>query len=542
MNSNPSPPKRSPRESLNSSSNSIVVSLNIIFSRLLGIVRDQYQAFFFGIGPFATAWEIAIWLPSLLRHFIADGALSQIFIAEYSRTLNRSKEESQRLSGIVLTITFIFLIFLIALLYLLLPVLIPLITNQTAEESKIVIRITRITLLSLLLLSPFSLMSGIAHSQQKFGIPSLLQASQNFFLLIAYFAFDYFEIMDNSLQLFFLAWALVLSGFIQLNGQIFYIYYLNQMPKLNFDISSTGLKKILKMIGPAAIGLSVFQLNSSIDIIIASYFISPEIGAIPALRYASRLTGLPIGVVSTALVTTILPSISANIAKKISDGKDDLKGATLFSLFLTIPAMIGLVVLGDDIIAVLFESGKWDKEATFQTNYALQYLAFAIPFININNFIYTFFYAHQNTIIVMKIMITGVIFNLASNLTLVHSMAQGGIALSTTLSSILVSFFLFHKLFPQRTGDRLKQVFQYLKKKLLWLWLSFTGYLIGLKKILEEWEKYSSENSLLTNDTFILILLIGSSLLFYMFVAWKMRVSELEVLRMFWKRFRNTKT
>ena len=425
----------------------------IILSRMLGIVRDQFQAFYFGIGFFATIWEIAIWIPGLLRNFLADGGLARVFITEYSRTLSRSKSEARELSGVVIASVSFFIVLLLIPFYWFAPVILPPLVNLPAEEGQLLVKISRITMLHLLLISPVSLMSRIFHTQKRFAFPSVLEASQNLLFLLVYISFEFLDILDSGLQLVFLAWALTAGGTFQLLAQIFYIRILDFLPKLNLNFQQIGIKKILRMMGPISLGLGAFHLNGFFDIVIASHFIAADSGAIPALRYASRLTALPLAIVSTALATTILPAISEKIAKRISDGRDELRNATLFALFLTVPASIGLMILGESVIQVLFERGEWDRNATLATENALQFLALSIPFVNVNNLLYTYFYAHQKAVIVMRVMITGVVFNLILNLVLVQWMAQAGLALSTTLSSMLVCILLSRRLLDKNGGN-----------------------------------------------------------------------------------------
>jgi putative peptidoglycan lipid II flippase len=197
-------------------------------------------------------------------------------------------------------------------------------------------------------------------------------------------------------------------------------------------------------VAPAILGASIFQLNQLMDVFLASYFVNVE-GAIPALRFAHRLIQLPTGLIGVAISTTILPIIASYIRNNESYEKsgEELIYAIRFSLFLTVPATIGLFILAPWIVHFLFSGGLWDLRSTFITLWALQFYVLGIPFYSTNKILTSTYYAFQDTKTPVKILIVVVVMNLLLNVLFIPFFQHGGLALSTSLSAFINTVLLF---------------------------------------------------------------------------------------------------
>lgn len=423
--------------------NSVKLSFFTIISRVLGLVRDHYQAIFFGTGPIATAWEIAYMLPNMLRNLLAEGVLSQAFIPVYSDALKGSEREGRRVAGVIITFLFFFLVVFVLLGIALFPVLIPIYTGKSQEESSLIITLSQIMFVFILTTSLTAIFAGISNTHKHFVIPSLSPVILNL-IFISSFLFLLFRNYGEEKNVRFLAWCVVAGGFVQLSFQAWHVSRIGSFPSLSVRFRDPALKKIFSLMAPAVLGAGLFQFNQLMDIALASYFIPDEVGAVPALRYAHRLIQLPTGIIGVALSTAILPSLVAQIrAGTAHQNTQELAFALSFSFFLTVPAGIGLYLLGPDIINLIFYGGAWGISSTQATWFALQFYCIGVPFYSANKILTSTHYAYQDTRTPIRIMIITVIVNLLLNITLIHSMQHGALALSTSVSATLNTVLLY---------------------------------------------------------------------------------------------------
>ncbi|MBW7858916.1 MAG: murein biosynthesis integral membrane protein MurJ [Leptonema sp. (in: Bacteria)] len=431
--------------------NSLKLSFMTMVSRVLGLVRDHYQAVFFGTGPIAAFWEIAYMLPNMLRNLLAEGVLSQSFIPIYSEALKNGKTEAAQTAGAIIGFLILFLTGIVAAGIAVFPVFLPIYVGKPLAEIGLLLYLSQVLFGFILAVSLTAIFSGIAQTHEHFIFPSLSPILLNITFIsgfLALLAFDF----EQSINAKILGWVVLIGGFLQLLVQIGYVATKGWMPKIHLNLKDRSLRRIFSLMGPAVLGASVFQLNQLMDIALASYFIE-NTGAIPALRFAHRLIQLPTGIIGVALSTTILPALSALIRSGKNDqSATEVVEAVGFALFLTLPAAIGFIFLGPWIIHLLFHGGEWTVYSTYLTWSALQFYAIAIPIYSCNKILTSSFYAYQDTKTPVKILFITVVVNLISNLILIHSLEQGGLALSTAISST-VNFVLLNRALKKKMGN-----------------------------------------------------------------------------------------
>ena len=411
-------------------------------SRVLGLVRDHYQAVFFGTGPIATAWEIAYLLPNMLRNLLAEGVLSQAFIPIYSDALKESPEEAREVSGVIVAFLFCFLLVLVAIGVAVFPWILPIFAKRTPEEARLLVELAQILFVFILTASLTAIFAGIANARHLFTVPALSPILLNLIFIATFLFLDPLRLAPekNALSL---AFAAVGGGFAQLALQAFYIARLGFWPRLRLRMKHPALKKIFSLMAPAVLGAALFQLNQLMDIAIASYFIPEEYGAVPGLRFAHRLVQLPTGIIGVALSVAILPALAAHIREGEGEKSGpELADALGYSLFLTVPAGIGLFLLGPAIINLLFYGGAWNLQSTESTWSALRFYCLGVPLFSINKVLTSSFYAYQDTKTPVRVMLGVIALNLCLNLILVGPLQQGGLALSTAVCSLVTAFFL----------------------------------------------------------------------------------------------------
>lgn len=456
------------------------------------MVRDVFQAGFFGTGLVATVWEIAYTLPNLLRNLLAEGALSQAFIPVYGDHLENSEDRARIVAGVVLTYLTIVLGLIVLLAVLTFPFILPIFFKELAD-SLLFIELSCILFIFIMTASLTALLMGISQARQHFTVPALSPIVLNLVFIIAFVIISYqaLESEDRARQL---AFFVIFGGFLQLVVQAIFVWKKGWAPHFNLDYTDPALKKILTLMAPAVLGAALFQINQLMDIYIAYWFIPIEKGAIPGLKYAHRLIQLPTGVIGVALSTAILPTLVRHLREGTGDCNAELTQAIRFSLFLTMPAALGLFFLGEDIINLLFRHAQFDADSVATTWTALKFFVLGVPFYSLNKIITSTYYAHKDTRTPVKVMIAMVALNLCMNLILVQYLAHGGIALSTAISSslsvVLLAYFLKKKDLQIQLLDL---GFFLLKIGPVWLLCAALLYLVNLSGL--DVLKYAIEHS-----------------------------------------------
>ncbi len=466
--------------------NSLVLSFITIISRIFGLIRDHFQAIFFGTGPVAFAWEIATLLPGALRTLLVEGGISQAFIPIYSSCLEKSTRDAQKTAGIVISFTFGIMTLVTIIALLVSPFLLPLLTHQEKSETEFLISLNSILILYLVPASLTSILIGISNSHNFFVLPAILPIILNIGMIVGFLTSNLSnpQTQNATSQ----AWIWMGMSGLQFFIQYIFIWRKGHSPILSLNLKNETVHKMFALMLPAILSNAVFQINQLLDVVIASVFINPEIGAVPAMRFAQRLIQLPTGVIGVALSTAILPILSRQIAKIPTIPASDIKknkteieneiiGAIEFALFLTVPATLGLFFMGEDIITLIFSGGKWDEKSTLVTWSALKYFLLGIPLYSLNKILSSVFFAHKDTRTPLQSMLVSISVNLGLNLTLVHFMQQSGIALSTSIAAFVQTVQLAYYLKKRHQAISLDALYPFFVRSIP-LWIVMTIYLL----------------------------------------------------------------
>ncbi len=350
------------------------VSGMTLLSRILGFVRDFVIARAFGAGMATDAFFVAFRLPNLLRRMFAEGAFSQAFVPILAEYKNKQGEAVTRpLVNRVATLLGL-TVAAVALLGVLGAPLIIQVTapgfSADAGKFALTVELTRITFPYILFMSLVALAGGVLNTWSRFAIPAFTPVLLNLsFIGMALFAAPYFDP-----PVLALAWAVVLGGVLQLALQIRPLARIGMLPRFNIDYSDPGVRRILKLMAPAILGVSVSQISLLINTVFASFL---ESGSVSWLYYADRLMEFPAGLLGVALGTILLPSL----AKLHADAKPGAFSSLLdwglrLTLMLTLPAALGLALLSVPLVATLFNYGAFGASDVMQTRSAL--LAYSV--------------------------------------------------------------------------------------------------------------------------------------------------------------------
>lgn len=435
------------------------VSLAVFASRILGLVRDQFFAKLFGAGLYNDAWLVAFRIPNLLRDLFAEGALSAAFLPTFTEILK--KEGARRawhLVNLVLSLLLVGL-GLLALVFLAgAEWLVHALAAGFAEvPGKVELTADLLRILSpfLLLVAGASVAMGVLNAFGHFFLPALAPAVFNLALIFsAIFLVPSFE-RAGIVPIYAMAVGAVAGGLLQFGVQLPLLRREGFRFDFVLDWDDPGLQRMRRLVGPALIGVSAVQLNVLVNTQLASFL--GDNGPVSWLSYAFRIMYLPIGLFGVAVGVVNLREVSLHAAAERWDRlRTTLADSVRLVAFLAIPSAVGLIVLAEPIVEVLFQRGDFTAFDTQRTAWALTAYAVGLLAYSANKIYVPTFYALDDTRTPVRISLVAVLVNLAANLTLIAVLPAdyrfAGLALGTSIS-VSVSNGLLSRALRARLGD-----------------------------------------------------------------------------------------
>jgi len=402
-------------------------------SRVLGFVRDILIASLLGAGTVADAFFVSFKLPNFFRRLFAEGAFSAAFVPLFSGLLETDgKRAAAEFAAEVLSVMLAFLLLFVTALQIGMPfamyVFAPGFADQP-EKFDLAVALTRITFPYLLFISLVSLLGGVLNSLGRFAAAAATPIILNLFLIAALLAGA--RIMPTAGHA--LAWGVALAGIAQFLWLIAACRREEVFLRLPRPRLTPGVRRVLRLMLPGAVGAGVVQINLLIDVVIASLL---PTGAVSFLYYADRVNQLPLGVVGVAIGTALLPQLSRQLrAGEGGAAQHSMNRGIEVALLLTLPGAAALMVIAEPVISVLFERGAFSPETTRATAHALMAYAVGLPAYVLVKVLGPGFFAREDTTTPVCIAIAGVALNVTLNLILIQFIAHVGIALATAIAS-----------------------------------------------------------------------------------------------------------
>ncbi len=419
---------------------SAVVSGYTALSRVLGFVREILMAVVFGTTLAKSAFDVAFRIPNLFRRLFGEGALSAAFIPVFSDALEQEgMEGANRLAGRVLSMMALILALIVAAVVA--AVTIAIFIEVPDQRAMAVLRLLQIMFPYMFFICLVALCMAILNTFRHFSVPAFTPALLNVvWILVLVFVSPRLG-DDPRRQINGIAWGIIAAGVIQLAVQIPALLRVGIRPQFGLDWHDKRIRKMLTLMGPAALGMGILQLNVLVDGVLA-LFVGEWAPA--ALTYAERLIYLPLGVFATALGTVLMPSFSRSAARGNIEKIRQTMGLALRSLFLVmIPAAAGLAALAFPIIELAFkwEYGRFDSSSAVLTSRALMFYAPGLVAFGAFKVLAPAFYSMKDTLTPIKVGIPVVILNFILNLTFIATWPQGyrhaGLAMATVLASVV---------------------------------------------------------------------------------------------------------
>jgi len=390
------------------------VSGMTLLSRILGFVRDFVVARVFGAGVATDAFFMAFRIPNLLRRLFAEGAFSQAYVPILAEYKNKQGMEATRALVDRVATLLALVVAAVSLLGVLgAPYLVRVMAPgfyEDADKFALTVELTRITFPYILFIALVSLAAGILNTWNRFVIPALTPSLLNIALIgMGLLAAPYFNP-----PVLALAWGVFIGGVLQLLLQVRPLMRVNMLPRLKFDPAFPGVRRILVLMGPAILGVSVSQLSLVINSIIASYL---PTGSVSWLFYADRFMEFPSGMLGVALGTILLPSLSKLHADaRMEEFSSLLDWGLRLTLLLTLPATLALAILAVPLISTLFQYGKFMPVDVLHTRDALLAYSVGLAGLIMVKVLAPSFYARQDIRTPVKIAIFALVATQLMNL------------------------------------------------------------------------------------------------------------------------------
>jgi putative peptidoglycan lipid II flippase len=382
----PPVPEKTPKTKQTSVARSAgIVSIAVMFSRLLGLLREMIFARYFGAGFLYDAYVVAFRIPNVLRDLFAEGALSVAFVKVFTDyQINKSEKEAWRLASLVLNLLAVILSVVCVVGIIFSRQFVNLIADGfSPEKAALATTLTQIMFPFILLVALAAVAMGVLNTKGVFGIPASASTVFNVVSIIFGLGFAYWlsgggwltSADKNAVPTSAAQWAIIGMAIGTLIGGA--AQFLIQVPalfKVGFRFSPVlslfdpGVKKVAALMTPAILGTSAVQIN----VLINTYFVSQIEGAQGWLSYGFRLMQFPIGLFGVAVGTAAIPVLSRLASEgKIKEFRDTVSSSMNLVFLMTLPSACGLIVLGEPIVRLIYERGKFDATATSMTAVAL---------------------------------------------------------------------------------------------------------------------------------------------------------------------------
>lgn len=348
-----------------------IVSIAVMFSRVLGLAREMVFAQFFGAGFLNDAFQLAFRIPNVLRDLFAEGALSAAFVKVFTDyQINKSEKEAWRLASLVLNALAVVLSVITIVGVIFSRQFVDLIADGfSPEKAALATTLTQIMFPFILLVALAAVAMGVLNTKGIFGIPASASTVFNIVSILFGLGFAYWlsgghwivPKDPNAIPEFNAQWAIIGMAIGTLIGGA--AQFLMQIPSLirvgfrfipELSFTDPGVKRVMALMGPAIIGTSAVQVN----VLVNTFFVSGIEGGISWLGYAFRLMQFPIGLFGVAVGTASVPVLSRMASEgKIQDFRNTLSSSINLVFLMTLPSACGLIVLGEPIIRLLYSHG-----------------------------------------------------------------------------------------------------------------------------------------------------------------------------------------
>ena len=442
-----------------------------MISRVLGLVRDQAISITFGANATTDAFWVAFRVPNFLRRLFAEGSFATAFVPVFTEVKETRPHADLRelmarvsgtLGGVLLVLTALGLIFTPQIAWLFADA-------DAADPVKygLLVDLLRLTFPFLLFVSLTALAGGALNSFQKFAMPALTPVILNLCMIAgALWLAPRLEV-----PILALGWAVLAAGVLQLLFQLPSLKGIDLLTLPRWGWNHPDVRKVLTLMVPTLFGSSVAQINLMLDTVIAARLSD---GSQSWLSLADRFLELPLGVFGVALGTVILPALARHHVKTDGEGfSNALDWGLRMTLLIAVPAMLGLLLLAQPLIATLFQYREFTDFDTRMTALSVYGLSFGLPAFALLKVVLPAFYSRQDTKTPVRAGVAALVANMVFNFILLAVLYQVMVPEALKAQGVMAAL-------AAQPGLHLalgiaSALSSYLNLALLWYWLDKTG-------------------------------------------------------------------
>ena len=369
----------------------LVLMAAFVTSRLLGLVREMVIYNQFGTSRALDAYRAAFNVPDLIFELVAGGALAAALIPTFTAYLAKGRQdEAWHLASAVMTIACIAATAVAAVVFVLAPWIVPLIVPGFEPAAQaLTVQLVRLMLLAPILAVLSGIAAGVLNSHQRFTLPALSPVVYNLAIIAgALWLAPRWGVRG-------LAVSVVAGAALHFGIQVPGLARLGLVYRPSLDWRHPGVRQVGRLLGPRLAGLAVARLNFFVNTILASVL---AVGSLAALNLAWQLNLLPWSIVAMTIATAVFPTLAEQAAQaRNAELRATLAGALRVTLFLAIPASVGLLVLRVPLVQLLFQRGEFTAISTAMTAWALLFYALGLGGIATTEIVTRGFYALHDT-------------------------------------------------------------------------------------------------------------------------------------------------
>ena len=403
-----------------------IVSVAVMGSRILGLVREAAIAYYFRSKLSGDAFYLAFRIPNFLRDLFGEGILSKAFITTFLATETEDGEKAAwNLANRVFNLTFLILMGITVLGIAFAPAIVDVLAREDFDQRlettehygfdtkvELTIYLTQLMFPYLLFVSLAAIAMGLLNSKGKFGVPACASSFFNLSSLVVGISGYYLCPLAGIHPVTGMAIGVFIGGIAQFAIQVPSMYRVGFRYRPLLSLRDPRVLQVIHLVGPAVLGVAAVQVNQFTN----TFFITSESSWLTWITRAYRVVHLPIGIFGVAISTVALPQLAkfATI-RETENFRNSLSYALRLMLTLTVPAAVGLMVLSAPICRFLYERGETGTLDTLGTAGVLFVYAFGLCGFSTLKIVTDGFYAYKDIRAPVIVSICAVVLNICLN-------------------------------------------------------------------------------------------------------------------------------
>ncbi|MGB2986125.1 MAG: murein biosynthesis integral membrane protein MurJ [Phycisphaerae bacterium] len=420
-----------------------LIALLTLGSRVLGLVRECVFGYYFSTSGQMSAFRIAFMAPNLARRLFGEGALSSAMIPVLTESLQTQGEESsRRFVGTLLTV----LVVVLAAIVLAVEVVIA-VWRMVHDDPAL--ELTAVLMPYMVLICTVAVASGVLNVRGHFATPAAAPMILNVGIIACTLGGAAWLGLHGIELMYAVCGGVLLAGAVQLLVTGVALRAISFFPTFSRQWRDPQVRAVVTLMAPMILGLSAVQVNSLVDYLIAYLFITENGERVgPAvLGYAQYLYQLPLGVFGIAIATAIFPVLSQKFVGGDRRGMAEVLGRGIrLSLFIALPASVGLMFVARPLVATLYQRGEFDEGDTQRVAWTLFFYSLGLAAYFTQHIVVRAFYAMHSSKTPARVALWMVAVNFLMNLALVFVLEERGLALATAVCAVIQVIWLSRSL------------------------------------------------------------------------------------------------